>query len=283
MYGSQKKSGNRAFTDMVEKAVVLVVLVALSAVIVAVGYDTEWTDIGEISVHNPKVAPGKTLWDWLELLIVPIVLALGTLFFEARWKAAAERQEVGRQRQGVLEGFMTYVSQMVVPVREYGLDERDRVSSMIRSRALSAVRQLDPERKTQLLQFLSEAGLLKRVEERGSKDFFISLIGADLSYLDLDGAALVDSELRGALFEGTTFRHAQLLGADLRGSVFRNADFSQANLDGADLHQAVLSRVRVAGASFNRSRLEDVLVEDTWFSTEQIKSMEKFAPCGGQT
>jgi cytochrome c oxidase assembly factor CtaG len=44
-------------------------------VMISSGYDANWTGFGQSPV-NDKQDPAKTLWDWLDLLIVPFVLAL---------------------------------------------------------------------------------------------------------------------------------------------------------------------------------------------------------------
>lgn len=41
----------------------------------------DWTGFGEYTGTFPVEKRGKTLWDWLDLLIAPIILALGALWF----------------------------------------------------------------------------------------------------------------------------------------------------------------------------------------------------------
>src|SRR5829696_5238699 len=60
-----------------------VVLIALIGLI-RLGYQYEWTGFGAAVVQKPgdkEIRPRKTLWDWLGLLIVPVVLAIGGLWF----------------------------------------------------------------------------------------------------------------------------------------------------------------------------------------------------------
>jgi hypothetical protein len=74
-------------------AIVLVVVIVL----IIIGYWFDWTDfngynqvtiIRTISGTNAgtvtrteEYLPGKGLWDWLQLLIIPVVLAVGALLF----------------------------------------------------------------------------------------------------------------------------------------------------------------------------------------------------------
>ena len=48
--------------------------------LIRLGYAYRWTGFGQYKV-NGEVQPFKTLWDWLDLLIVPIVLAIGGYLF----------------------------------------------------------------------------------------------------------------------------------------------------------------------------------------------------------
>src|SRR5437588_5003618 len=53
-------------------AIILVVTIAL----IIIGYRSDWTGF------NGNNKSGKTLWDWLQLLVVPLVLALVALLFQ---------------------------------------------------------------------------------------------------------------------------------------------------------------------------------------------------------
>ena len=45
-------------------------IVVVLVVLIRSGYDLQWTGFGESKVAQ-DVRPEKTLWDWLDLLIVP--------------------------------------------------------------------------------------------------------------------------------------------------------------------------------------------------------------------
>jgi len=90
-----------------------VVLVAIIAILAIRGYEYGWTGFGA-RTSTPDVDPAKTLWDWLDLLIVPIVLAVGAFWLEGSRKRAEEHVEQDRQRQQVLDSFFEYVSRMIL-------------------------------------------------------------------------------------------------------------------------------------------------------------------------
>jgi hypothetical protein len=77
---------------------VLVVIGALWPII-RIGYDYQWTGLGEAELpkqENVEFRHKKTLWDWLQLLIVPIVLSLITVVFT--WQQDARQQNIEDQR-----------------------------------------------------------------------------------------------------------------------------------------------------------------------------------------
>ena len=51
------------------------IVIAL-VVLILIGYAFLWTGFGRSKVKG-DVQPVKTLWDWLSLLVIPIVLAIG--------------------------------------------------------------------------------------------------------------------------------------------------------------------------------------------------------------
>jgi hypothetical protein len=176
-------------------------------------------------------AVDKTFWDWLDLLIVPVVLAIGGYLFTR--SENSRTQQIGEQRsqQTALQSYLEQITQLV---RE-GLRDEDPLSPLrllARGRTLSVFWQLDPMRKRALLQMLHEAGLI------GKGTPIIGLSGADLRNAYLRELDLKDADLRGADMKGVNLERANLSGADLRG----------ADLSHASLHCARLGTARMIDA-----------------------------------
>jgi hypothetical protein len=57
-------------------AMIMVGLAVVVALIVK-GYSLSWTGFGPSVNEESEPVPPKKLWDWLDLLIVPVFLALG--------------------------------------------------------------------------------------------------------------------------------------------------------------------------------------------------------------
>jgi uncharacterized protein YjbI with pentapeptide repeats len=229
---------------------------------------------------------GKTLWDWLQLLIVPVVLSLITVVFawqqdirqdQIESKRANAERELARERAQD-EALQAYLSQMGSLLLEKDLRESPKDSearTLARARTLTVLSRLNSDRKARLLQFLYEAGLLHK-ENR-----VIDLTGADLSGIDLHFSNLSGgspfliaasagfrtdkpsnaANLRGAILRDANLEDAVLSDTDLIEADLSEADLSHADLGGADLftanlQEANLSNAHLAGADLSFARLK---------------------------
>jgi uncharacterized protein YjbI with pentapeptide repeats len=204
---------------------------------------------------------GKTVWDLLQLLIVPLALAVIGLWFAAQQdarqqqietqRAEAERKLAVQRAQD--EALQVYLNQMGSLLLGNGLrksEEGSEERTLARARTLTVLGRLDTSHKTPVLQFLVEADLVQRVEGR---DPIISLTGADLSEADLfeadlSGAHLDDANLSGAYLRYAILSKAHLDDANLSGAGLRYAILSRANLFFANLFFANLSEAKLSGA-----------------------------------
>lgn len=221
---------------------ILAVLIPLVLVgLIVWGYYQPWTGFGPSIQADGSLGPSKTLWDWLDLLLVPLLLAVAAWWLDGSRKRSELRVEADRQQQSTLDAYFASMTELLMQ-EAFSSNKAGISRSVARSRTLAALRSLDGGRKAQLLQFLYEAGLI-------DQNPVIELNGADLSGADLDEAVLRDAELRGVHFSRASFKNATLSGADLRGSDFSKADFSGARLDGSNLVQANLKDANVCEAA----------------------------------
>jgi hypothetical protein len=191
-----------------DRRIVLIAIgMGLAIVIITVcGYFfSEWKWTG---LTKPNL---RTFWDWLELLIVPIVLGIGGYLFTRSENRRAQQIEEQRAQESALEAYL----EQVTPLVREGLRDEDPLSPsrlLVRGRTLSLFWQLDPKRKRSLLQILHEAGLI------GKETPVIGLSGADLREAYLRELNLQDAALNGADMKGANLERADLRGADLSGA-----------------------------------------------------------------
>ncbi len=202
-------------------------------IIVVCGYVFGWEWTG---LTRPKQ---RTFWDWLSLLIVPIVLTLGGYLFtrsenrrtreDADQQRSLDREIADERRQDdMLQAYLDGMSQLLIDAKR-PLDRAqlgDSLSTLARARTLTVLTRLGGERKRSVLQFVYESGLVNMGHQ------VVDLREADLGRADLSGANLNEANLNKANLRGANLSRANLSEAHLGGANLNEADLSEADLSG---------------------------------------------------
>jgi hypothetical protein len=202
---------------------------------------------------------GITLWEWLQLLIVPAVLAAGGAWFnrqqqqreeESANKRAAAELTIQEQdaREAALQAYLDKMTQLLLEKDLRGSEKDSPERTLARARTLTVLRGLDPRRKRSVLDFLYEANLIKPGPSTDSHYTPLPPVIAlgspdsDNGAADLSGADLRGAVLRNADLGVDEWHHygkgANLSGADLSGADLTGANLSNADLTGANLYEA---------------------------------------------
>ena len=197
-------------------------------------FNWTWTGFGSYIDVDGKLKPAKTLWDWMQLLIVPSVLAGAALGFNVMNSRTQENITDDNQRETALQAYFDKMSELLLHKGLRTSRKNAEVRSVARTRTISVLRALDKERKSLLIQFLQESQLIN------TTNTIIYLWDADLSDIDLNEVILSHVDLSFVNLSG-----ASLVSADLRGAFLRETDLTDANLKGADLTGANLNKARV--------------------------------------
>ncbi len=234
---------------------------------------------------------GKTLWDWLQLLVVPIILAIGGFWLNQLQKSREERTTEQRaenerkvaeqhaqteldiaqdnQREAALQEYINKMSELLLDrnLRESTEDAEIRIIARVRT--LTVLRGLDAFRKANVLQFLHETGLIDKNKR------IIDLSGADFSGAHLFGTELSGADLSGTRLFGANLSMANLFDANLSAANLMMADLSDANLNGAKLTSAPLlkadlTRATLKGAKLSGATLLEANLSMTNLSTANL-------------
>jgi uncharacterized protein YjbI with pentapeptide repeats len=244
-----------------------------------------------------KDVSGKTLWDWMSVLGVPLSLAALGFYFQQQQQKIADND----QKEEVLQAYFDRLSTLLVDKNliaiatklkkaneaknEQGevvagdqdatLDEQKELLGaavdVIRARTLSILRRLgeDGERKSSVIRFLLEAEVIDKLSLKLSSANLsgANLIGAGLSFTDLYGANLSSAnlsraDLSNADLNGANLSNANLSLADLSGAYLIGADLSNANPSFADLSGAYLSGADLSNASLSNTNLSSANLSD---------------------
>jgi uncharacterized protein YjbI with pentapeptide repeats len=237
----------------------------------------------------------KTLWDWMELLIIPLVLASGALYLN-RSERAVERKiaddraklereiATDRQQEAALQAYLDRMADLLLN-ENLRVSENEEVRNVARIRTLTVLRGLDAKRKGIVLRFLQESDHISGAPT-------IDLAGADLTEVDVTGANLrrvnlSKTDLSNAILShvdlgdaylseaympraNLTFAHlgdASLRLANLEGADLRRAILRRTNLSEAHLEAAVLTYAELGGADLSKANLRGATVTDEQLAT----------------
>lgn len=238
--------------------------------------------------------PNKSLWDWMALLIIPVVLAIGGFLFnkaerkgqndlaekkENIERGLAEKKEnaekeitTDRWRETAMQAYLDKITELILEKDLLLSKQNEGVRHLVRARTLTIMPTLNQERQRTLLGFLYEAKLIENndpiinftnVDLSGADLGFFLLRGANLKRINLRkanirGADLSSSNFRMAIFEDAILAMTNLKMANLQQVNFIKADFIKAELDGADLTGANLIRASLKSASLITTILNGV-------------------------
>lgn len=262
----------------------LAVGIGLAIVIIAVcGYifGWEWTGLAK-----------RTFWDWLSLLIVPIVLAMGGYFFtrsenrrtreDADEQRSLDRKLADERRQDeMLQAYLDGMSQLLTDKERplHRAELGDYLSTVARARTVTALKRLDADHRNSVLDFLRDSQLIGGVKTSP----IVSFHKADFRGADLSGTNLNWANFRTANLLQANLREAELHWVNLQRADLRKADLTMADLSGymysrespfgyvkggaayctgADLSEACLKQAHLRntylmGAKLNNANLEE--------------------------
>ena len=143
---------------------------------------------------------GKTLWDWMQLLVVPFALAIIAFLFNRAERKNEQRIASDNQQEASLQGYLDKMSELLLheeirkPVFKSALsfDAQNEAQHVARARTLTVLSKLDASRKRSVIQFLDESHLITKNE------CIVHLNASDpdgLNGADLSGASLAYSDL----------------------------------------------------------------------------------------
>lgn len=227
--------------------------------------------VGPDVASNRTFQRGKTLWDWMELLIIPMVLTGGAVYFN-REERKVEREIASKRTQET--ALQIYFDRMTELILHEGLTKSkssDVVRSVARARTLTILRTLDASQRGFVLQFLYESELvgantIVKLEGAVLSEIWLASSTVDMSHVNLEGA-LVDhamlswanlsgANMRNAILSGARMNQTKLNGADLKGAHIWWASLVGADLTDADLTDALLDEANLRGAKITSEQLK---------------------------
>ena len=225
-----------------------------------------WTGFGD-----------KKLWDIIQILFVPVALAVAGFWFqdftkkqEVKLADSKTKQELqvadSKAKQETLIKYLDQMSDLL----EKGLLKSKQDSPIFiiaQSKTVTALQSLDTERQRLLIQFFKSANLNTLDGGKGLL-FKARMSEAKLQNIDFSGINLNEVDLSGADLEG-----ANLNGSKLKGANLTISNLSKANLSKADLSKAELTGAILIGAFLEEANLSKANISETFFSEANLKNV----------
>lgn len=229
-----------------------------------------WTGFGDYIGSIPKENREKTLWDWMDLLIIPLALALIALIYkkithdtDQRLKNERLKNEkdiaLDQWRENTIRAYFDEIINLLTNYNDKYRDKTDDNNNpifdryllfSIRMKTITTLRILDGDKKGLLLQFLYEAKLLDNNEH-----------SVDLREADFSGANLRNINLENAKLEEINFENADLFNTKLINSNLRKANLQNTNLIQAKLDSAIFSDAKLEYADLANTHLYETNFE----------------------
>ena len=272
-------------------------LLAITIIVVAITISiranlfAEWTGINQhevttiqtnTSITTQITQKTKTLWDFMDLLVIPLFLVGIAVWFEKRNRDSEMATTEERIREDALQAYFDRMSDLLLDHNLYNAGKNDNVRYIARARTTSILEQLDGHRKGKVLSFLYSLNLIHcTFNDDWKVDKFpvIGLIGADLSEVSVPGGAVTTANLENTFLQNCDLSRAELQGVNLSKSVLTSALLIEANLKdtnlrGANLEIAFLIDTNLDGADLSNDNLNKAIV-----ATEQLKKAKALNGC----
>ncbi len=215
-----------------------------------------WTGLFPYTDSDGKTERGKTLWDWLSLLIVPVLIGGGLTVFnqishDNEVIAADQKAQVDRDialdasRETTLQNYLDRMNDLVLSDNLGQDGAKPGAAAVAKTLTFTTMRRIDVERRAIVLRFIYDAQLV-------SKDHAVILLnGTDLKDANLSGAVLSFANLSGVDLSGgkTDLSDADLSSTNLYRTNLSGAKLTNTNLSGANLFRADLSGADLSGAN----------------------------------
>jgi len=224
-----------------------------------------WTGIKSIIINpsGENTFEYKTLWDWMELVLSPLIIALIAFWFNARDNYLKQERNIDEQRELALQSYLEKVTSEFLTSGDLIEPEKN---LFIKTKTLSTLRVLDGIRKGYLIKFLYESSLIR---DRDSNEI---LYNADLTEIVLNHAQLFEINLSNTLLVRSNFEDTFLRATNFSDSDCFRANFKISNLRAANFQNAVLEEADFQSSILDYSNLSNVSLKKGNFKNAQLFS-----------
>lgn len=209
----------------------------------------------------------KTLWDWMELLVIPMVLAVGVWWLDKSEKETERKINIDSHCQQQLNHYLESMTKLLLDKDLRGSESKAEIRIIARVQTLTVLRNLDLSRKAEVIRFLYEADLINK------RNPIVDLSSANLSDVNLDDINLSEASLIGVNFCCASLQGTDLSGANLRWANLTSCDLRRCNLSTCELNECILENSDLRNADLSWSSLNGVDLRKAKIAKYQLESV----------
>ena len=249
------------------------IFLVIAIILILIGYQLDWTGFKAYDVtvkpNAPKrtilptnitvTLPSKTLYDWLQLLIIPFVIAVAGYFINltiSRGEQAEREQRdkterniaFDRQRETILKDYIDKMSELLLHENLSTSSEGDEVRKVADFWTAYAFSRLATRQKVNVVDFL-------RISKLIEADKIVDLSNCDLSKADYHNRYFKGLNFTGAYMREFDFSDSDMSNANLCRAYLADADLTNADLTNADLTNAYLTNAYLTNAKVTPEQL----------------------------
>lgn len=235
----------------------------------------EWMGIRFYNEKNQLEV--RKLWDWLDLLIVPLSLIFLGWIYQSYEKSKADKKEKENQQNEILDSYFRTISDLINKSNLLDITKNKESKIIARTRTIIAVENLEGERKGQVLQFLYEANLIddKKINILGANFREVQVSGIVLRKTTIKGVHFCDSDFENTFLDGSNFISCNFSNTNFNGSSMENTNLEYSDLSNCKLTNIDLTKVNFEGANLNYADLSNSIITQSQlnsiFQKDRIK------------
>jgi uncharacterized protein YjbI with pentapeptide repeats len=217
----------------------------------------------------------KSFWDWLQLLIIPLMLALGAFYLNSAADFRDYQIAQEQKHQEILTDYFSKMQDLIVETKKSkqtpGSKEsnsEERLLTEFRPTAqaltLSVLEQLDGERKGKVIIYLAESQLITVDNNKPYPQPEIKLDGTNLDDIKLGNNGQRNSlnEKEMTIIDKIKIRNANMKRANLSGFQLLDSELNGSNLENATLENVNFTGSTMIGSRFINGKITDVNFTD---------------------
>lgn len=233
----------------------------------------------EVNVERPLISK---VWGWIGLhdqtlidfLKLAASIAIPFLLYQLSLRQV--NIAVDNQRHEIMASYLDKMTSLM----EQGLAGNTTRQAIAKAITLNATRQLDGDRKGQLLNFLYGANLIGGGCNFDSKTLSIVKGSCEQGLIKLSDAKLNETSferpipLRGVDLEGATLTGADMPGIDLSSANMQSARLTNGTLAGAILNNAKLQNAKLEGINLVGAELVDANLSHAYLVNADLRGAD---------